>query len=71
MSTPVKVSLEAGKNYYHCSCGKSADGVLCDGSHSGTDKIPLEFKVEESKDYYLCSCSKSDNNPFCDGNHTK
>jgi len=71
MSIPVKVSLEAGKSHYHCRCGKSADGVLCDGSHAGTDKTPLEFKVEESKEYYLCPCSKSVNQPFCDGSHTK
>jgi len=71
MSKPIKVSLEAGTSNYHCRCGKSADGVLCDGSHSATDKTPLEFKVEESKEYYLCPCSKSSTPPFCDGSHTR
>ena len=71
MSSPVEVSLEVGKSYYHCRCGKSADGVLCDGSHAGTANTPLEFKVKESKEYYLCPCSKSDNKPFCDGSHKK
>jgi len=71
MSSPVKVSLEVGKSYYHCRCGKSADGVLCDGSHVGTGKTPLKFEVKESKEYYLCSCSQSTNKVFCDGSHTK
>jgi len=69
MSNPVKVSLEAEKNYYYCRCGKSADGVFCDGSHVETDKTPLEFTVQESKEYYLCTCLKSNNQPFCDGSH--
>jgi CDGSH-type Zn-finger protein len=70
MSTPVKMNLEAGKKYYYCTCGKSADGVLCDGAHKGTDFVPSIFTVEESKDYYLCRCKKSKNAPFCDGSHT-
>jgi len=71
MSKPVAIKLEADKSYYHCTCGKSADGVLCDGNHKGTGKTPLEFKVGESKEYYLCPCSKSKNLPFCDGSHSK
>ena len=71
MSKPIKVALEAGKSYYHCRCGKSSDGALCDGSHVGTEKIPLEFKVQESKDYYLCPCLKTTTQPFCDGSHVK
>ena len=71
MSTPVKMELEANKKYFFCTCGKSKDGVLCDGAHKGTDFTPSVFSGEESKEYYLCSCKKSKNGPFCDGSHTK
>jgi CDGSH-type Zn-finger protein len=68
---PVKVTLEAGKKYFFCTCGKSADGVFCDGKHKGTTFVPHAFRVEESKDYYLCACKKSANLPYCNGAHSK
>lgn len=71
MAEPVKVYLESGKEYHYCTCGKSDDSVLCDGSHEGTEFIPMAFHVQESKEYYLCACKKSKNQPFCDGSHTK
>ena len=71
MSTPVSKKLEANKTYYFCTCGKSADKVLCDGNHQGTGKSPTAFTVEETKEYYLCSSKKSGNLPFCDGSHSK
>lgn len=69
MSMPVKIKLEAGKTNYFCTCGKSSDGVLCNGTHKGTEFVPNAFEVEETKDYYLCRCKKSGNLPFCDGSH--
>jgi len=33
MAEPVRVNLEAGKEHHYCTCGKSKDSVLCDGSH--------------------------------------
>lgn len=69
--SPVKMSLEANKNYHFCTCGKSASTVLCDGSHKGSGLTPKEFTVTESKEYYLCACKKSANAPFCDGSHSK
>ena len=71
MATPVKVNLEANKDYYFCTCGKGTDGIFCNGSHKGTEFTPKVFKVEEEKDYYLCACKKSANQPFCDGSHSK
>jgi len=71
MATPIKVNLEANKEYYYCTCGKSEDKVLCNGSHQGTTFEPKVFSVKESKDYYLCPCKESANEPFCDGAHTK
>ena len=69
MATPVKVKLEAEKTHYFCTCGKSADGVLCDGSHKGTAFKPQPFTVDTTKEYSLCACKKSGNLPFCDGTH--
>ena len=71
MSGPVKVELEADKEYYFCNCAKSKDKVLCDGSHEGTEFTPSSFKVEESGSHYLCGSKKSKNIIFCDGSHSK
>ena len=32
--TPYAVDIEAGKNYFWCSCGKSDKQPFCDGTHS-------------------------------------
>jgi CDGSH-type Zn-finger protein len=71
MSTPVKITLEANKSYHFCTCGKSKDKVLCDGSHQRTSFTPTEFSVEKTGEYYLCGSKKSGNLPFCDGSHSK
>jgi CDGSH-type Zn-finger protein len=68
---PVKVSLIADKKYLFCTCGKSEDGVFCNGAHKGTEFKPQVFTVEKSDDYHLCSCKKSANMPYCDGSHSK
>ena len=33
---PYKVSVEAGKKYFWCACGRSKKQPFCDGSHGGT-----------------------------------
>jgi len=71
MTTPVKVKLEADKTHYFCMCGKSEDGVLCDGSHKDTTYTPKSFTVDTTKEYSLCACKKSGNIPLCDGSHRK
>jgi len=67
---PEGAQLEAGKTYYFCMCGRSANGLFCDGSHKGTSCEPKEFTVEKSKAYHLCRCKSSQNLPFCDGTHS-
>jgi len=69
--SPYVVKLEAGKEYYWCSCGRSKNQPFCDGSHKGTDFEPVAFKVDETKMYNLCGCKHTKNPPFCDGEHTK
>ncbi len=68
---PHKATLEKGKEYYYCTCGKSTTGPFCSGAHKGTDKNPIKFKAEKDGDAYLCGCQKSGNSPFCDGSHKK
>lgn len=71
MTQPVKVYLEKGKKYQYCMCGKSADGVLCDQSHKGTDFEPKEFIATRNSEFHLCRCKKTNNSPYCDGTHAK
>ena len=67
---PQGVALEAGKTYHFCMCGRSKEGLFCDGSHKGTGCEPKTFTVEKSRDYHLCRCKSSRNLPFCDGTHS-
>jgi CDGSH-type Zn-finger protein len=66
---PAKVELEAGKDYWYCSCGLSAAQPFCDGAHKGSGFGPLKFTAENSGPAWLCQCKQSANPPFCDGKH--
>ncbi len=66
---PAKVKLEAGTEYYFCSCGRAADGIFCDGSHKGTPFKPVIHTPEKTDEYWICRCKHSKNMPFCDGTH--
>jgi len=69
MATPNRLTLEAGKKYLFCTCGKSEDQTFCDGSHKGTDFKPMKFSVEKTDTYSICRCKKTANPPYCDGSH--
>ena len=66
---PAKVELEAGKDYWYCSCGLSAAQPFCDGAHKGSGFAPVKFTAETSGPAFLCQCKQSANPPFCDGKH--
>ena len=66
---PMKITVEAGKDYWWCSCGKSARQPFCDGSHKGSSFTPKSFTAEAAKTVYLCGCKQTKNAPFCDGSH--
>ena len=66
---PAKVSLEKGKQYFFCACGRSADQPFCDGSHTGTEFSPKALTAEESGIAFLCQCKHAAELPFCDGSH--
>jgi len=68
---PYVVELEAGKDYFWCSCGRSKSQPFCDGSHKGTNFEPLKFSVDETKKAGICGCKHTKRAPFCDREHSK
>ena len=68
--SPFAVEVEAGKKYFWCACGKSADQPFCDGSHAGSEFTPIRYDAETSGKVFFCGCKRSSNKPHCDGTHT-
>jgi len=66
---PYVVELEAGKDYWWCACGKSANQPFCDGSHRGGPFQPVRFTAQQTGKVWLCGCKHTGNKPFCDGTH--
>jgi CDGSH-type Zn-finger protein len=68
---PYPIDVEAGKTYFWCSCGRSANQPFCDGSHKDTEFTPVRHDAEESRTLYFCGCKASAGAPLCDGSHSK
>jgi CDGSH-type Zn-finger protein len=66
---PYAVTVEAGKNYFWCTCGRSQSQPFCDGSHKETDLLPMKWKAEAGGERYFCACKHTKSRPFCDGTH--
>ena len=45
---PIKVTLEAGKDYWWCACGQSKNQPFCDGSHKGSGFTPIKYAAEKA-----------------------
>jgi CDGSH iron-sulfur domain-containing protein 3 len=65
----IQVSVEAGKTYHWCACGRSQGQPFCDGSHRGTEFRPLTWQAAETKQLWLCQCKRTGAPPLCDGTH--
>ncbi|MEM6888342.1 MAG: CDGSH iron-sulfur domain-containing protein [Pseudomonadota bacterium] len=68
---PFKVDVSAGKAYFWCTCGQSANQPFCDGSHKDTSFAPLKYEAESDKTLFFCGCKSTSNAPLCDGSHSK
>ena len=62
-NAPYKVKVEKDKTYSWCSCGLSKKQPFCDGSHVGTDFIPLKYSAEKNETKFFCTCKKTKNKP--------
>lgn len=67
--TPLPVDVEEGRKYFWCSCGKSDRQPFCDGSHQGTEFLPLTYVAETTRTLYFCACKHTRGAPLCDGSH--
>ena len=63
--TPIGVDVVEGKSYYWCTCGKSSKQPFCDGSHKGSDFVPLAYKADQSKKVFFCTCKQTNDRPMC------
>ena len=67
---PYLVTLEGGRTYFWCACGRSARQPFCDGSHQGTGIVPRKLLAAQTEEVLLCGCKHTGGPPFCDGAHT-
>jgi len=67
--TPFAVEVEAGRDYWWCACGLSANQPFCDGSHKVGDFTPVKYAAEASRTVYFCGCKATGKSPLCDGTH--
>jgi CDGSH iron-sulfur domain-containing protein 3 len=69
IKTPIDVTIEAGKTYWWCACGRSQNQPFCDGSHKGATHSPLRYQPIESGTMRFCVCKQTAAPPLCDGVH--
>ncbi|HVH74347.1 MAG TPA: CDGSH iron-sulfur domain-containing protein [Stellaceae bacterium] len=68
---PYGFTVESGKQYFWCACGRSQNQPFCDGSHKGTGLTPVAYTATASEQRWFCGCKQSGSKPFCDGTHKR
>jgi len=63
---PQEVWVEQGKTYWWCACGLSKKQPFCDGSHKGTQFLPVKYLPSATGPVRLCVCKKTDRPPLCE-----
>ena len=68
---PYPTEVEAGKTYFWCACGKSANQPFCDGSHKGSEFAPVKHTAEKNGKLFFCGCKHTSKGCLCDGTHAR
>ena len=66
---PYNFTVEEGKRYFWCACGRSSNQPFCDGSHKGTTLTPMPYIAAKTEELWFCGCKATGDKPFCDGTH--
>ena len=66
---PYNFTVEAGKRYVWCACGRSGNQPFCDGAHKAVGLSPVAFIAEKTEEVWFCGCKGTGTKPFCDGTH--
>jgi len=66
---PFLQTVQAGRKYFWCACGRSAKQPFCDGSHKGTEFTPVEYIAQADGEILFCACKHTRTQPICDGTH--
>ncbi|MFT6386891.1 MAG: CDGSH-type Zn-finger protein, partial [Cellvibrionaceae bacterium] len=53
-NSPFAEEFEAGKNYNWCASGQSQRQHFCDGSHAGTQSLPVGYVSDATETVYFC-----------------
>ena len=53
---PKAVALKAGETVWWCSCGRSKTQPFCDGSHEGTEFLPVQTHRQST---YVRRCAQA------------
>jgi CDGSH-type Zn-finger protein len=70
--TPIPVEVEAGKDYWWCTCGLSQNQPFCDGSHNAEGQFsPMQWTADANRRVFFCTCKQTAKSPLCDGSHNQ
>ena len=68
-TSPYAIDVKEGEKYAWCTCGRSSNQPLCDGTHKDFGFKPLLHVAEKDETIHMCGCKTTKNPPYCDGSH--